>query len=60
MSVFARNARGEIFHTDSCYSRGLDILNAGYSLLDLAPKGRAEEGLPQPMSWLRLCDQYEN
>jgi predicted dithiol-disulfide oxidoreductase (DUF899 family) len=26
-------------------------------LLDLAPKGRDEAGLPWPMAWLKLRDQ---
>jgi predicted dithiol-disulfide oxidoreductase (DUF899 family) len=59
ISVFARNARGEIFHTYSCYSRGLDMLNPAYQLLDLVPKGRDEAGLAHPMAWLRLHDEYE-
>ena len=58
ISVFARNANGEIFHTYSCYSRGLDWLNPTYQLLDLVPDGRAEAGLPHPMAWVQLHDQY--
>jgi hypothetical protein len=27
VSVFAKDGRGDVFHTYSCYSRGLDILN---------------------------------
>src|SRR5438270_596759 len=59
ISVFYRNERGDIFHTYSCFSRGLDMMNAGYHYLDLTPLGRHEEGLPYPMDWLRLRDQYE-
>ncbi len=58
ISVFARNAAGEVFHTYSCYSRGLDWLNPTYQLLDLVPDGRAEAGLPYPMAWVQLHDQY--
>ena len=58
ISVFARNPSGEIFHTYSCYSRGLDMLNPTYQLLDLVPKGRDEAGLPHPMAWLKLHDEY--
>lgn len=58
LSVFARNERGEIFHTYSCYARGLDMLNAAYHHLDLVPKGRGEEGLPFPMSWVKHHDKY--
>jgi predicted dithiol-disulfide oxidoreductase (DUF899 family) len=58
LSVFAKNEAGEVFHTYSCYSRGLDPLNATYQLLDLTPKGRNEAGLPWPMAWLKFKDQY--
>jgi predicted dithiol-disulfide oxidoreductase (DUF899 family) len=59
ISVFCRNAVGEIFHTYSCFARGLDMMNAAYQYLDLTPLGRHEEGLPYPMDWVRLRDQYE-
>jgi len=36
----------------------LDMMNAAYHYLDLTPLGRHEEGLPYPMDWLRLRDQY--
>jgi len=58
ISVFARNTDGKIFHTYSCYSRGLDMLNGAYHLLDLTPKGRDEDALSHPMSWVRLHDEY--
>jgi predicted dithiol-disulfide oxidoreductase (DUF899 family) len=58
-SVFYRNAQGEIFHTYSTYARGLDILLGAYNFLDLAPKGRSEEGMvPYPMAWVRHHDRY--
>ena len=59
ISVFARNAAGEVFHTYSCYARGLDMLNGAYHLLDLTPKGRDEDNLPFSMSWVRHHDRYE-
>ncbi len=58
-SVFARNAAGEVFHTYSCYARGLDMLNGAYHLLDLTPKGRDEDALPFSMAWVRHHDRYE-
>ncbi len=58
ISVFAKAASGRIFHTYSCYSRGLDMLNGAYHLLDLTPKGRDEANLSHPMSWVRLHDEY--
>jgi predicted dithiol-disulfide oxidoreductase (DUF899 family) len=58
ISVFYRNERGEVFHTYSCYSRGIDMVNGAYQLLDLAPKGRDEDGLEFSMEWVRRHDQY--
>jgi predicted dithiol-disulfide oxidoreductase (DUF899 family) len=50
---------GEVFHTYSAYSRGLDPLNGAYQLLDLTPKGPDEAGLAWPMAWLRRYDAYD-
>lgn len=59
LSFFYRNADGEVFHTYSTYARGLEGLLTTYTLLDRAPKGRDEEGLPMPMQWVRHHDKYE-
>jgi predicted dithiol-disulfide oxidoreductase (DUF899 family) len=59
VSVFVKGEGGEVFHTYSCYSRGLDALNTAYQHLDLVPKGRDEEALPYPMAWVRHHDAYE-
>ena len=59
ISVFYRDEAGRIFHTYSCFARGLDMMNAAYHYLDLTPLGRHEEGLPYPMDWVRLRDQYQ-
>ena len=40
ISVFYKNERGEVFHTYSCYARGIDMVNGAYHFLDLVPKGR--------------------
>jgi predicted dithiol-disulfide oxidoreductase (DUF899 family) len=58
-SVFYTDGTGDIFHTYSSYARGLDILVGVYNFLDLAPKGRDEDGLPFTMSWVRHHDRYE-
>jgi predicted dithiol-disulfide oxidoreductase (DUF899 family) len=58
ISVFYRSENGEVFHTYSCYARGLDMLNGAYHYLDLVPKGRDEDGLPYSMAWLRRHDKY--
>jgi predicted dithiol-disulfide oxidoreductase (DUF899 family) len=59
ISVFYRDEAGNIFNTYSCFARGLDMMNAAYHYLDLTPLGRHEEGLPYPMDWVRLRDQYQ-
>jgi len=59
LSVFAKNAAGDVFHTYSCYARGLDAMNSAYQLLDLVPKGRDEAGLSHPMAWVRRHDRYD-
>jgi predicted dithiol-disulfide oxidoreductase (DUF899 family) len=58
ISVFYRDPDGTVFHTYSCYSRGVDMLNAGYHYLDLVPKGRDEDGLPYNQAWVRERDKY--
>ena len=50
---------GGIYHTYSTYGRGLDLLIGTYNWLDLAPKGRDEDGLDYTMAWVRRHDQYE-
>ena len=56
--AFFKNAGGEVFHTYSAYGRGLDILIGAYNLLDIAPKGRDEDGLAYTMAWVRHHDRY--
>jgi predicted dithiol-disulfide oxidoreductase (DUF899 family) len=58
ISVFYKNERNEVFHTYSCYSRGVDMLNGAYHYLDLVPKGRDENDLKFSMEWVRRHDQY--
>jgi predicted dithiol-disulfide oxidoreductase (DUF899 family) len=59
ISVFYKDDTGTIFHTYSCYARGLDMVNGAYHLLDLVPKGRDEAALPYTMAWLRHHDAYD-
>ncbi|MGD9903350.1 MAG: DUF899 domain-containing protein [Vicinamibacterales bacterium] len=58
-SAFARDGAGAVYHTYSCYARGLDILNGAYQWLDLTPAGRDEDALPSTMAWLRHHDRYD-
>jgi predicted dithiol-disulfide oxidoreductase (DUF899 family) len=57
-SVFYKDAADNVFHTYSSYGRGLDILVGAYNWLDIAPKGRDEEGLKHSMAWVRHHDKY--
>jgi len=58
LSVFYKDEKGAIFHTYSCYARGLDPLLTVYTFLDRVPKGRDEGGLPHGMAWVRHHDRY--
>jgi len=55
LSAFAADD-GVVYHTYSCYARGLDAFNSAYQLLDRAPLGRNEESI----RWLHRHDEYEN
>ncbi len=57
ISVFARDESGAIFHTYSCYARGVDMMNGAYHYLDLTPKGR-DESAPANQAWVRRHDEY--
>ena len=59
LSVFYKDAAGTILHTYSTYGRGLDILLGAYNFMDMAPKGRNEEGLAHGMAWVRHHDRYD-
>jgi predicted dithiol-disulfide oxidoreductase (DUF899 family) len=58
ISVFYRNEADAVFHTYSCYQRGVEMVNGAYHFLDLVTKGRDEDGLRFTMEWLRRHDQY--
>lgn len=52
LSAFVRQD-GVIYHTYSSYGRGMDAIWGAYQWLDLAPKGRNENGY-----WWRRRDEY--
>lgn len=58
ISVFCKDETGAVFHTYSCYLRGIDMVNGAYQFLDLVPKGRDEDGFDFTMAWLRRNDEY--
>ncbi|MFC5860778.1 DUF899 domain-containing protein [Acidicapsa dinghuensis] len=59
MSAFFKDEDGTVYHTYSTYARGLEGLLGVYTMLDVAPKGRNEDGLPWPMAWVKHHDRYE-
>lgn len=59
VSVFYKDAAGNIFHTYSTYGRGVEALIGTYTILDMAPKGRDEDHLQFGMQWVRHHDHYE-
>jgi predicted dithiol-disulfide oxidoreductase (DUF899 family) len=59
ISVFYKDAAGDIFHTYSSYARGNEILLGTYNYLDLVPKGRDETGPRFNLTdWVRHHDRY--
>ncbi len=56
LSTFALED-GVVYHTDTCYDRGTDALNATWSLLDRTPKGRDHGAIE---GWPRRRDEYTN
>jgi predicted dithiol-disulfide oxidoreductase (DUF899 family) len=55
LSAFALSD-GAVYHTYSCYARGLEFVLGFYPFLDRAPLGR-NEGDP-PEFWMRRHDEY--
>jgi predicted dithiol-disulfide oxidoreductase (DUF899 family) len=56
-SAFIRDGAA-IYHTYSCFARGLDMMNPAYQILDLTALGRQEDDLPFSMSWVKLRNEY--
>ena len=56
VSVFYKDAAGQVFHTYSTYARGLDALLGANHYLDLTPEGRNDAAYP---NWPRRRDEYD-
>jgi len=56
VSVFCKDAAGEVFHTYSTYARGLDALLGAHHYLDITPEGRNHGAYP---NWPRRRDEYD-
>jgi predicted dithiol-disulfide oxidoreductase (DUF899 family) len=48
ISVFCKNENGDVFHTYTCYSRRVDMMNGAYHHLDLT------------QAWIRRHDEYKD
>jgi predicted dithiol-disulfide oxidoreductase (DUF899 family) len=59
LSVFAKDARGNIYHTYSVFARGLENFLTAYQYIDVTPKGR-DEATTGGMGWLRHHDRYDD
>jgi predicted dithiol-disulfide oxidoreductase (DUF899 family) len=49
VSVFYRSGPGAVYHTYSCYSRGVEMVNGASHFLDLVLKGR--DGMALAIRW---------
>jgi len=59
ISVFSRDAAGDVYHTYGAYGRGAEEVLGTYMLLDLLPKGREENGPNHNLTdWVRHHDRY--
>lgn len=56
-TVFAKNGKGEVFHTYAAFGRGAEEVLGTYMLMDLTPKGR-NEGDGNLTAWVRHHDRY--
>ena len=58
VSVFYKDAAGDIFHTYSSFARGNEGFLGTYHYLDIVPKGRDETGNGNLGDWVRHHDKY--
>ncbi len=59
LSVFYKDATGDIYHTYSVFARGLENFLTAYRYIDITPKGR-DEAQTGGMGWLRHHDRYND
>jgi predicted dithiol-disulfide oxidoreductase (DUF899 family) len=61
LSIFYKDAEGDVFHTYSSYGRGGDLMLGTYNILDLTPRGRNETGPNHNLTdWVRHHDRYDS
>jgi len=59
LSVFYRDADGDVFHTYSQYARAGDMFLVAYHFLDITPNGRNETINGNLTDWVRHHDRYD-
>ncbi len=59
LSVFFKDASGDLYHTYSTFARGLEEFLTAYRFIDITPKGR-DEAETGGMGWLRHHDRYND
>ncbi len=60
ISVFYKDAAGDVFHTYSSYARGNEEMFGAYVYLDLTPNGRSGNGPTHTLAdWVRHHDRYD-
>ena len=59
VSVFYKDASGDIFHTYSCFARGGEMFLGAYAYLDVTPKGRDETKNGNLTDWVLHHDKYD-
>lgn len=57
ISTFRKDS-GRVYLTYQSFSRGIDMINGAYHLLDMTSKGRDEDELDFSMTWLHRHDAY--
>ncbi len=57
LSVFVKDAGGDIYHSYSTFARGLENFLTAYNFIDVTPKGRDEADVGG-MGWVRHHDRY--
>jgi len=58
VSTFIKDDSDNVFLTYQTFSRGLDMINGAYHMLDLTALGRSEQNLNFSMQWLQRHDEY--
>ncbi len=58
VSIFARNAAGEVFHPYSTFARGCERLLGACDYFDMSPSGRNETIAGNLTDWVRHHDRY--